>query len=98
MNVITTDIESVKLIEPKVFSDDRGYFLETWNRKIFEDAGLDIQFVQDNESQSNKGTLRGIHFQLQHPQGKLVRAALGEVYDIAVDLRRDSPTFGHSVG
>ena len=98
MNVITTDIESVKLIQPKVFSDDRGYFLETWNRKIFEDAGLDIQFVQDNESQSSKGTLRGIHFQLQHPQGKLVRAALGEVYDIAVDLRRDSPTFGHSVG
>lgn len=98
MKILATEIEGVKLIQPKVFEDGRGYFVETWNQNIFEQADLDIRFVQDNESQSSKGTLRGIHFQRQHPQGKLVRVVVGEVYDIAVDLRRDSPTFGQTVG
>ena len=98
MELIDTEIPEVKIIQPRVFRDDRGYFMETWNSRTLADTGLDMHFVQDNESYSTKGTLRGIHFQLKHPQGKLVRAIVGTVFDIAVDLRKDSPTFGKSVG
>jgi len=86
------------IIEPAVFADARGFFLETWNRRKFSEAGLDLDFVQDNHSQSVKNTLRGLHYQLQNTQGKLVRVNRGEVYDIAVDIRRSSPTFGRWVG
>ncbi len=98
MKIIDTPLEGLKIFEPRVFGDSRGYFMETWNSKVLKDAGMDITFVQDNESQSAKGTLRGIHFQKDHPQGKLVRAVLGEVFDIAVDLRLDSPTYGQWYG
>lgn len=98
MQVVDTAIPEVKLIEPRVFGDARGFFLETWNAKAFADAGLDLTFVQDNHSRSAKGVLRGIHFQLEKPQGKLVRVLSGAVFDVAVDLRRSSPTFGKWVG
>ncbi len=98
MNFIPTDIPDVVLIEPRVFGDHRGFFMETWNAQTFRDGGLDVQFVQDNHSRSGKGILRGLHYQMQHPQGKLVRVTLGEVYDVAVDMRRSSPTFGQHVG
>jgi dTDP-4-dehydrorhamnose 3,5-epimerase len=98
MKVIDTAIADVKIIEPKVFGDERGFFLETWNDAVFASAGLDIKFVQDNHSRSSKGILRGLHYQLQQTQGKLVRALLGTVYDVAVDLRKSSPTFGRHVG
>ena len=86
-------------IQPKVFGDSRGYFFECYSRRAFDDAGLSVSFVQDNQSQSDKGTLRGLHFQKNHPQGKLVRAIQGEVFDVAVDIRHGSPTYGkwHSV-
>lgn len=87
------EIEGLFLIQPKVFGDSRGYFLETWNEKDFLAAGLSVHFVQDNQSKSNKGVLRGLHFQNKHPQGKLVRVIRGEVFDVAVDLRDGSPTF-----
>lgn len=86
------------MLEPRVFSDDRGYFFESWNEKLFRDLDLDINFVQDNESQSVKGTLRGIHMQIAHPQGKLVRVSEGEVYDVAVDCRPGSKTLGQWQG
>lgn len=98
MKVIGTEIPDVKRIEPKVFGDSRGFFLETWNEKIFDAAGLDIEFVQDNHSRSAKGTLRGLHYQVEQSQGKLVRVATGTVFDVAVDLRRSSSTFGRWVG
>ncbi len=98
MQFIDTAIADVKLIEPKVFGDQRGFFMEIWNADTFRQAGLDLHFVQDNHSLSTQGTLRGLHYQLQQPQGKLVRVTLGEVFDIAVDLRRDSATFGQWVG
>ena len=98
MNVIETAIEGVLIIEPKVFGDDRGFFMESWNAKSFATAGLDLQFVQDNHSRSSKGVLRGLHYQQPGPQGKLVRVTAGAVYDVAVDMRRASPTFGKSVG
>ncbi len=98
MKVIDTAIADVKIIEPKVFGDERGFFLETWNEAIFAKAGLNIKFVQDNHSRSSKGILRGLHYQLQQTQGKLVRALHGTVYDVAVDLRKSSPTFGKHVG
>lgn len=91
---IETKIEGLYIIEPKVFGDDRGYFMETYNEKDFHEAGLNMNFVQDNESKSKKGVLRGMHFQTKHTQGKLVRVVQGEVYDVAVDLRKGSPTFG----
>lgn len=97
-NFIETRIKDLYIIEPKVFGDDRGYFMESYNRKDFEKAGLKIEFVQDNESKSRKGVLRGMHFQTKHTQGKLVRVTSGEVYDVAVDLRKDSPTFGQWEG
>ncbi len=98
MNIIKTAIPGVLIIEPRVFGDSRGFFMETWNTAGFAGAGLDLAFVQDNHSRSQKGVLRGLHFQNPGPQGKLVRVTRGAVYDVAVDLRASSPTFGHWVG
>ena len=98
MNVIETAIPGVLIIEPRVFGDARGFFMETWNAAGFAAAGLDLAFVQDNHSRSQKGVLRGLHFQNPGPQGKLVRVANGAVFDVAVDLRASSPTFGKWVG
>ena len=98
MNKIETSIPDVFLIEPKVFGDDRGFFYESWNKKTLASIGLDVDFVQDNHSKSQRGVLRGLHYQIQHPQGKLVRVVAGEVFDVAVDLRKSSPTFGKWVG
>ena len=98
MNVISTAIPDVKIIEPRVFGDERGFFMETWNEKAFREAGIEATFVQDNHSRSVKGTLRGLHYQIKQPQGKLVRVTRGEVFDAAVDLRKNSSTFGQWVG
>jgi len=98
MKITSTEIPDVKLIEPAVFKDDRGYFFESWQKEKLKQAGLDLDFVQDNESFSTRGTLRGIHLQIKQPQGKLVRATSGEVFDIAVDLRPNSKTLGKWVG
>lgn len=100
MNVIPTAIPDVLIIEPKVFGDERGFFYESFNQKAFNEAtGLDVQFVQDNHSRSRKGVLRGLHYQLPpHAQGKLVRCVRGAVFDVAVDIRKSSPTFGKWVG
>ncbi len=99
MKVTPTAIPDVMLIEPRVFGDERGFFFESFNQRAFEEAtGVTTQFVQDNHSRSVRGVLRGLHYQIQHPQGKLVRVVVGEVYDVAVDLRRSSPTFGKWVG
>ena len=89
-----TKLEGVYIIEPKVFGDSRGYFMEVYNKSDFDEAGLTMNFVQDNESKSSKGVLRGLHFQTKHTQGKLVRVTEGEVFDVAVDLRKGSKTFG----
>lgn len=97
-NFIETKIKDVYIIEPKVFGDNRGYFMETYNKEQFEEAGLTMTFVQDNESKSSKGVLRGLHFQTQHTQGKLVRVTEGKVFDVAVDLRKGSPTYGQWEG
>lgn len=98
MNVIATELPGVLIIEPKVFGDERGFFYESFNAKAFEAAtGLTTQFVQDNHSRSQKGVLRGLHYQLQQPQGKLVRVTAGEVLDVTVDIRRSSPHFGQWV-
>lgn len=93
-----TELPGVILIEPDAFGDDRGFFLESWNAKSFAQAGLDIAFCQDNHSRSQRGTLRGLHFQNPFPQGKLVRVVAGAVFDVAVDLRRSSPHFGRWAG
>jgi dTDP-4-dehydrorhamnose 3,5-epimerase len=93
-----TSLPEVVLVEPKVFPDDRGYFLETWHQTRYAEGGIPGPFVQDNCSYSIRGTLRGLHAQLRKPQGKLVRAVLGEIFDVAVDIRPDSPTFGQWVG
>jgi dTDP-4-dehydrorhamnose 3,5-epimerase len=99
VNVIDTNIAEVKIIKPKVFGDDKGFFLETFHAARYaEQAGIDLPFVQDNHSRSTKGVLRGLHFQKTKPQGKLVRVVSGEVFDVAVDIRRDSPTFGQWAG
>ena len=98
MEFIKTSIEGVYVIEPKVFGDNRGYFMETYNEKVFKEAGLDYVFVQDNQSKSKKGVLRGLHFQKEFPQDKLVRVVSGEVFDVAVDLREGSATFGKWYG
>ena len=98
MRVTATDLAGVKLIEPKVFGDDRGFFMESWNARTFAAAGIDATFVQDNHSRSRRGVLRGLHYQIEHAQGKLVRCVAGEVFDVVVDLRRSSPTFGRSIG
>lgn len=98
MDFIKTEIEGVYIIEPKVFGDNRGYFFESYNEKEFKENGLDYTFVQDNQSKSKKGVLRGLHFQKTYPQAKLVRVLEGEVFDVAVDLRKDSKTYGKWVG
>jgi dTDP-4-dehydrorhamnose 3,5-epimerase len=98
MNIIDTALPGVKLIEPKLFGDDRGFFMESWNAQTFADNGLDLHFVQDNHSRSARSVLRGLHYQLQNPQGKLVRVTAGAVFDVAVDLRRSSAHFGRWVG
>lgn len=98
MKIIDTEISDVKIIEPAVFADDRGYFLETWNAAALARCGLDWQFVQDNQSRSHRSVLRGLHYQIQNTQGKLVRVSAGAVFDVAVDMRRSSPTFGRWVG
>ena len=93
-----TDIEDVIIVEPKVFGDSRGYFLETYKEQDFFAGGIDCRFVQDNQSRSRKGVLRGLHFQKGHPQAKLVRVIQGEVFDVAVDLRKNSKTYGKWIG
>jgi len=98
MKFETTTLEGVLLITPTLFGDERGFFMETWNERVFREAGLDVAFVQDNHSKSARGTLRGLHYQTEHPQGKLVRVLSGSVFDVAVDLRSSSPTFGQWFG
>lgn len=98
MEVIKTTIDGVMLVKPKLFCDGRGYFVETWQKERYEECGIDLAFVQDNHSKSSKGILRGLHFQKNHPQGKLVMVSYGEVYDVAVDIRENSPTFGKWYG
>lgn len=93
-----TSIPEVVLIRPRVYGDARGYFLESWQQRAFEAAGIHAQFVQDNHSRSRRGVLRGLHYQIRRPQGKLVRVVTGSVFDVAVDIRRSSPTFGRWVG
>ncbi|MDD4835212.1 MAG: dTDP-4-dehydrorhamnose 3,5-epimerase, partial [Lutispora sp.] len=98
IKVIDTPIEVLKVIEPSVFGDSRGFFMETYNYQDYCQAGLDMKFVQDNLSMSRKGVLRGLHFQYKHPQGKLVSVIKGEVFDVAVDIRKDSSTYGQWYG
>ena len=99
MNVIPTALPEVLIVEPKVFGDARGFFFESFNQRVFQEkTGLNLEFVQDNHSRSSQGVLRGLHYQIQQPQGKLVRVALGSVFDVAVDIRRSSPRFGQWVG
>lgn len=99
MNVIDTAIPEVKIVEPKVFGDERGFFFESYNQRIFNEAiGREVHFVQDNHSLSARGVLRGLHYQIHQPQGKLVRVVTGEVFDVAVDIRQGSPTYGQWIG
>ena len=99
MQVIPTAIDGVLILEPRVFGDARGFFMESYNRSVFAQAtGLDIDFVQDNHSRSRRGVLRGLHYQVRQPQGKLVRVSQGAVFDVAVDIRQGSPSFGRWVG
>jgi len=98
MKFETTALQDVLLIQPTLFGDERGFFMEVWNERSFRDAGLDLHFVQDNHSKSRRGTLRGLHYQREQPQGKLVRVLSGAVFDVAVDLRAQSPTFGRWLG
>lgn len=98
MKITPTQLPEVLLIEPRVFGDQRGFFLETWSKQRYADAGLSVDFVQDNHSRSRKGVLRGLHYQLARPQGKLVSVTAGKVFDVAVDIRRGSPRFGRWVG
>jgi dTDP-4-dehydrorhamnose 3,5-epimerase len=99
MNVVPTEIPEVLIIEPKVFEDDRGFFFESFNRRAFaKKTGVEADFVQDNHSRSSQNVLRGLHYQIQQPQGKLVRVVAGAVFDVAVDIRKSAPTFGKWVG
>jgi dTDP-4-dehydrorhamnose 3,5-epimerase len=98
MKAIPTDIPDVIILEPQVFYDARGFFLETYHARKLAELGITAQFVQDNHSRSQRGTLRGLHYQIRHTQGKLVRVVSGEIFDVAVDLRRQSPTFGRWTG
>jgi dTDP-4-dehydrorhamnose 3,5-epimerase len=98
MNILPTAIPEVLLFEPTVHGDERGYFMETWRKSYFEELNIHLDFVQDNQSKSTQGTLRGLHYQLQHPQGKLVRVISGEIFDVAVDMRASSTSFGQWVG
>jgi dTDP-4-dehydrorhamnose 3,5-epimerase len=98
MNFEPTNLHGVYLLKPSVFGDARGFFMESWNKRTFSDAGFEVDFVQDNISRSARGTLRGLHYQTRHTQGKLVRVSAGSVFDVAVDMRRDSPSFGEWYG
>lgn len=98
MEIIETDIKDVKVLSPKVFGDDRGFFMETWRENDFKEQVADVDFVQDNHSKSVQGVLRGLHYQIWQPQGKLVRVTSGEVFDVAVDIRKESSDFGKWVG
>jgi len=98
MKVTPTKIPDVLVLAPDVFSDERGFFMETWHRDRFAENGMDFELVQDNHSRSAQGTLRGLHYQIPQPQGKLVRVTVGEIFDVAVDIRKSSPTFGQWVG
>ncbi|OEU61254.1 MAG: dTDP-4-dehydrorhamnose 3,5-epimerase [Desulfuromonadales bacterium C00003094] len=99
MKIVATDLPEVLIVEPKVFGDQRGFFYESFNQKVWEETtGIKSRFVQDNHSRSTKGVLRGLHYQIRQPQGKLVRVVVGEVFDVAVDIRRNSPTFKQWVG
>jgi dTDP-4-dehydrorhamnose 3,5-epimerase len=98
VRVTPTALPDVLLIEPRIYGDERGFFFESWNRRAFAEAGLEAEFVQDNHSRSGHNVLRGLHYQIEHAQGKLVRVCAGEVFDVAVDIRRSSPTFGRSIG
>ena len=97
MNVIPTALADILLIKPKVFGDERGFFLETWNERTFTSIGIPSHFVQDNHSRSARGVLRGIHYQIQQPQGKLLRVIAGQIFDVVVDIRKSSPTLGKFV-
>ena len=98
MNIVTTDIPDLLIIEPKVFGDARGFFYESFNKKTLAPAGITAEFVQDNHSRSSQGVLRGLHYQIKQPQGKLVRVVAGDVFDVVVDIRKKSPTFGKWLG
>ncbi len=98
MKIIRTDIPDVLRIQPDVYEDKRGFFMEAYQKSKYNEAGINYDFVQDNHSSSKKSTLRGLHYQVSHTQGKLIRAVIGEIFDVAVDLRRSSPTFGKWVG
>lgn len=98
MRLVETALPEVRIVEPAVYADDRGFFLESWNAAVFAEAGIDAQFVQDNHSHSARNVLRGLHYQIERPQGKLVRVTAGRAYDVAVDIRRSSPRFGQWVG
>ena len=98
MRVVPTTLPDVLLIEPSVFGDQRGFFFESWNRRAFSEAGVEAEFVQDNHSRSGHNVLRGLHYQIEHAQGKLVRVCAGTVFDVAIDIRRSSPTFGRWIG
>lgn len=97
MKAVSTDLPGVLLIEPRVFGDERGFFLETWNERSFSEIGIEAHFVQDNHSRSARNVLRGLHYQIHQPQGKLLRVIAGEIFDVIVDIRRSSPTFGKVV-
>lgn len=98
MKITPTKIPEVLLVEPDIYGDTRGFFMETWHREVYAEKGLDVDFVQDNHSRSGRGVLRGLHYQLENAQGKLVRVVTGTVFDVAVDVRRGSPYFGQWVG
>jgi len=98
MRILETPLTDVKIIEPTVFGDDRGFFMETWSQRAFAELGIDQHFVQDNHSRSAQGVLRGLHYQIKHPQGKLVRCTSGEVFDVAVDMRKSSKQYGQWFG
>jgi len=98
MQITNTILPGVMLIDPKVFEDERGFFFESYRKQLFDEHGISLEFVQDNHSRSKKRALRGLHYQIRQPQGKLVRVILGEIYDVAVDLRKSSPTFGQWMG
>ena len=98
MQITSTKMAGLKLIEPKIFEDERGFFFESYQKQLFDENGISVEFVQDNHSRSKQGALRGMHYQIRQPQGKLVRVIIGKIYDVAVDLRKPSPTFGQWMG
>jgi dTDP-4-dehydrorhamnose 3,5-epimerase len=98
MKITSTKLDGLKLVEPKIFEDERGFFFESYHKQIFNENNISVEFVQDNHSRSKQGTLRGMHYQIRQPQGKLMRVIMGEIFDVAVDLRKSSPTFGQWMG